>query len=723
MSLQSNTPSSTLPKSVPPGILLASQLPTEIQCIILKFVITRFLYFIHDTDEGNEAFIFYGLKENVGSVFCSENIQSQLLSMMRYDCLLDKIICMAIEELNLGLVFGSLVSENESFAMDEFIDFVSSEPVQLKSVELFVKENNNYYRENPKVLQVISNHTENVILRLSTAKSLPPPPLPPLYDVHFKHVSILVWHCGYLTDISLVLHRFQKLKTLFIYCFFVEIPDLRNLMEKIQHMPHPIERLNIQFIDEFIEEEMVAEYLVDLGDVIKENKNLSIDFYVRFQGIEISSRWRLKSTNTFDPNVNLSYPLSTKQTDKIEELCRLPELKYIALNAHSYPESLETVSNIRISRSALTSLMVIQFCPQNNITFNECTNLKRLNIFSSVVNRSLISNLPESLKYLKLRLTKLEKTSNLNFDINLPSQLTTLELVGNPKYLTLPKISNAQQLTHLKKVTLEILPTLKVGDDDIDEDTYDDTTNSSKVENTYTLKKLQIFIDCLPSHLESFGITNSGYIRANSDNHDLCCPDQLSFEHFTNLKTLEFNCLNPSAEFNISKLPSVDYLKFKPSHTLNGTFSPNILSLNVDLELYGESFTHFISSCISQFSSLLFLVVHVLRDTSIDFREVAFPYRLCSFKLLSSPFPAPALRRSAGRLKRYYGHIILDGIPESVSYFGLLSSAYGGSDEHLIVIDESNDETIASMRKKVHCTSDEPWIQYSHFDESESPFL
>ncbi|GME70735.1 unnamed protein product [Ambrosiozyma monospora] len=88
---------------------------------------TGFLYFIN----GNTKHSSYDT-----TIICSDNIQAQLLSMTRYDDLLNDVTCMVLKELDLRLYLNELGS---SPFMDQFINFVTSKSVRLTSV--FVQTN------------------------------------------------------------------------------------------------------------------------------------------------------------------------------------------------------------------------------------------------------------------------------------------------------------------------------------------------------------------------------------------------------------------------------------------------------------------------------------------------------------------------------------------------------------------------------------------------------
>ncbi|GMF02039.1 unnamed protein product [Ambrosiozyma monospora] len=104
------------------GIELASSLLPEIQTNFLKFVVQDFLCFIHDRH--------YIIEDFDITITCSWDIQAHLLSLTGYDDLLDDIICMAIEELGLTLIFKEIGRDGPF--IEEFIKFVTSSSVQLK---------------------------------------------------------------------------------------------------------------------------------------------------------------------------------------------------------------------------------------------------------------------------------------------------------------------------------------------------------------------------------------------------------------------------------------------------------------------------------------------------------------------------------------------------------------------------------------------------------------
>ncbi|GME82313.1 unnamed protein product [Ambrosiozyma monospora] len=142
------------------GIKLASCLLPEIQTSILKFIIEYFLCFINDIDYNTVYF------SDHTTITCSDNMQAQLLSMTRYDDLLDGIICMALEELDLKL---TLNDDFDGIFVDEFINFVTSRSVKLKSIEVWAYEFDLARQfSNPNTLKLLESHSNGVFCQFAS---------------------------------------------------------------------------------------------------------------------------------------------------------------------------------------------------------------------------------------------------------------------------------------------------------------------------------------------------------------------------------------------------------------------------------------------------------------------------------------------------------------------------------------------------------------------------
>ncbi|GME70423.1 unnamed protein product [Ambrosiozyma monospora] len=107
------------------GIKLASSLLPEIQYVILKFTIVDFLCFMCSHNSK--------LLSEHSTIICSNHIQTQLVSMTGYDHLLDDIISKTLHEPELTL---QLDARFDPPFIYEFINFVTSRSIQLKTVKL-----------------------------------------------------------------------------------------------------------------------------------------------------------------------------------------------------------------------------------------------------------------------------------------------------------------------------------------------------------------------------------------------------------------------------------------------------------------------------------------------------------------------------------------------------------------------------------------------------------
>ncbi|GME93966.1 unnamed protein product [Ambrosiozyma monospora] len=264
--------------------------------------------------------------------------------------------------------------------------------------------------------------------------------------------------------------------------------------------------------------------------------------------------------------------------------------------------------------------------------FHGLSVLKRLNLFSCTINADAIAKISDTLEELVLDCVTMIGTQ-INNGIRLPVHLRLFSVYGNPNHDCLPVITNVDELHDLEILKITIDPG-SLSSDSIYLAELDEVTEEFlKIVNTFTLTQLQDFISQLPSSLSSFIINNKGYLKADLDSYDLCCPDKLSLGHITNLKRLDFNCLNNSPTFNVSIFPqSIEVLDFTSSKVLTGAFPTNLITLDINLYWYDESLLYFLNH-ISNLINLLSLEVKIARYWSIDFRKAKFPVHLCSFGL------------------------------------------------------------------------------------------
>ncbi|GME70878.1 unnamed protein product [Ambrosiozyma monospora] len=253
---------------------------------------------------------------------------------------------------------------------------------------------------------------------------------------------------------------------------------------------------------------------------------------------------------------------------------------------------------------------------------------------------------------------------------------------------------------------------------------YDEVTDRFlEITNTFSLTQLQAFISSLPSHLSSLDITNRSYLRRNLDDYSLCCPDNLYFSHFTNLQKLNFGCGNNTLFFNVSIFPeTLETFDYLSANVLTGHFPSNLITLNVDLSCYDESVTYFFNMIIT-LNNLVTLRIRISHYESVDLREARFPSRLCSFYETHMA----GMDYSTDPNKVGTRYIVLDAIPTSLNHFSLVDDCMH---MHIIVIDGSKGENIASMKRQISFGESfvhmglgyigRNWIQYSCFDEEES---
>ncbi|GME76831.1 unnamed protein product [Ambrosiozyma monospora] len=250
----------------------------------------------------------------------------------------------------------------------------------------------------------------------------------------------------------------------------------------------------------------------------------------------------------------------------------------------------------------------MNFLPSTSeLIFHNLSSLKHLTLFGGTINADTIARFPETLEELSFDFVESPGTEFTD-GIRMPVHLRSLWLHINPEHTGLPAIVNVDQLVYLENVMCQ--------------------------PKCIHLNQLQNFISQLPSDLNSLDINNEGYLRGDLDGYDLCCPDKLSLDHFTNLTRLNFDCLNNSKSFNVSIFPeSLETLDFTSSKLLTGFFPSKLDRLIINLFSYGESLEVFLSSITNLTNLTILKIEKAGYQREFDFGGVEFPAQLNTIHL------------------------------------------------------------------------------------------
>ncbi|GMG25282.1 unnamed protein product [Ambrosiozyma monospora] len=707
------------------GIKLASCLPREIQHIILKFIIKDFLYFIHSTHGVYPRFVVYGFFSHIGGFFdhttikCSGDMQAEILSMTGYDDLLDDIICMALEELELRLPLGRFV---ERPFLDEFINFVSARSIQLKRVELLGFEPGlDKHFTNPNTMKLLESHSDRLSLECDTFF------LESHADCLFLKFVSFLFVAAFCLPRLLDSHLLYKLTSLTKFSVELyrtgDLSSVERIMEHLQLAAPSVKHLYLKLAFGEESEESCVDFLVQANTFIRKHKNLYIQFDICFSWLPIGTKWRLDSKTQFSLPLHTTYPMNTKEVDRIEQWCSVSGITALHLFSDSIPllTNTEMTTFTRTISSTVSTLVLKTFSAEYEIVLDGFRSLKSLEIINSILNK--FPSLPESLQELSIRYVNDLTMSDMDHGITLPTRLCTLEWNGNLSCFTLPKILNIDKLLDLKNVSVGICP-FQFNDsygEEYDLNNYV-TRNFLRVSNACTIDQLQQFVSQLPSDLEILLLNIYGFIRPDLDNYSACCPDQVSFQRFTKLGYLQFNCFSDSNSFSVSDLPGIDHLTLLSPPVLSGCFAQGIRSLDVDLALYEESLSYFLSHFISKLTRLVCLSISIDHESSADIRDIALSSQLCSFSI--SFYRQNCWRFNhvnPNRIENRYGCILLDTLPVQLKSLSLYLSLHG---HHDIIVDDCKGESISSIAKRVLLSDygEANWFQYSHFDCDEESF-
>ncbi|GME74996.1 unnamed protein product [Ambrosiozyma monospora] len=292
-------------KSKEIGFKLASNILPEIRPIILKYVIVDFLCFID------------GKSDNHTTIYCSNNIQAQLLSMTGYHDLLDDIICMALDELDLTLELDSPYRHDcDGPFTDDFINFVTSRSVQFKSIDVWADQDDRVKQfTNPNILKLFEFHFDGVDLVFDEIEYYKIPNNCP----YLEFVNYLEWWASDLSDL-LDWHLLNKLITLTKFSVYLdatrELHMVDDFMEQLQLTAPSLKQLYLNCRVYPTLEESFVDFMVQANNFIGKYKHLDIKFDISFHYPPIESHWRLDSKTRLCSPLHTVNPTNTKDVDE-----------------------------------------------------------------------------------------------------------------------------------------------------------------------------------------------------------------------------------------------------------------------------------------------------------------------------------------------------------------------------------------------------------------------
>ncbi|GME74303.1 unnamed protein product [Ambrosiozyma monospora] len=677
------------PLSPPNAVSLASQLPLEVQFVILKDVMVNFL-----NSRCSEEGLLSSRRET------HHDMLAQFVSMLGYSTSFDTVLSMAIPELNLdNSIFSSLHFE-------QFAKFVITRSLQIKSLQIdpALHDDANLYNS-PDIIRFLEFHCQTVvsiyqiIMQPASSEELLK------HSYYVKFINHLEWSRGlffplYHSGLLSQLHRLRKL--------LIPLRDQGDITMLNDIIKASWFRASTKLILKVESEETSdAVYcLSKLSDIIQRNEKLDITLDIDltlFSHLVIDALSQL----ILHPIPISNMEFYAESNDYIQPVTALLNKVTNTKRISLVPDDTMDISNIIFSNESLSTLQLIDLSSPSEFVFHDLHSLKHLDLINCSISWQAMSKLPENLEVLDFDCVAL--TGN-GLDCTLPLQLRKLNIFGNPSFSALPVILNASELHDLDVVIIYLDPAI-VNPYYISEE---DPVVEKNISNTFTITQLQDFISQLPSSLSSFEITSKGYLRVDFDSYSLCCPDKLSFSHFTNLKKLKFDFLNHTPSFDVSIFPdSLETLDFTSSKNLTGLFPSNLITLSVDLGSYDESLTYFLNT-ITNLTNLVTLRTRIPEYQPVDLRGVKFPPHLCSFELdLNLSYDSDM--DGSDPTKEIAPYIVLDEIP--LNYFRLPQA----DSRHIIVVDGSKGENIESMKRQIHGLSSEcGWVQYSRLDDSET---
>ncbi|GMG22662.1 unnamed protein product [Ambrosiozyma monospora] len=656
----------TVPTTV---LMMTSNLPQEIVCLIFQYVITDYLNYINST---------INKKQSIGMEFMTK----ELVCLSDQNSALAGAVSMAFEQLELN----SSVCKCRYF--NKLADFILSRKIKLKSITM----NYDYFNfEQSKAMDTLKYGCRKlkgwcVIGNDSNLLQ---------YAPYLQFVTSLDASLTYAFNKSCFLQTLNDLTSLNTLSVIVTSTEqvgflchianeLRAwLASEFNREGRKVER-RLKLIIEFLnlysvqQEEKILSCLKELKEVFHKTKNMNINLSLNFFPESASMRNRFSellaqfdSASTIRSHFSLDYDYQWVDS--------LPKLRELHLTHDRY-RYLNNKSLIEISNSSTQWLSLnLEHLHDPHINLTKMTALRSLTLqYCDDLDCSFFNTLPDSLEFMSLLCVSFTSPS---LTAKLPLNLRKLSILGdNCSLFDIPKNS----LSKLKTVIIASNPFLVKRERKFDRSRTIDTQIQRFIANLpSTVGHLSVHIDKLPS---TDAVRNESRLELPKE-----------------LKRLSLVIDHPHSTFDLSCLPSsLQYFRFACFPNFSNQISSSLDTLDVDLISYELSFSEFWQRFISTLSNLRRVKLRYDYRETIDFRHLDLPDHLYSLSLVvffhvSEP---------EAETDTVCGSITLCSLPSRLEFFGLIPDIGFWSDgvdklRYRIVVDGNKGETVESIMTKM----------------------
>ncbi|GMG34492.1 unnamed protein product [Ambrosiozyma monospora] len=616
------------------AIDIASQLPREIQDLILQTVVLRYYKFYNFNE-------FELHLRNIFNFGPTDVLVPLILLINCSDPLLDYAVRLALPKLSFrgsDLMNSRFVQQFANFALSESTtrmykfstDTVELSPLVAKLMEFTFKQTQFHEGlHSPNLQAPVFEHCSTLILGVSTIEHLCGSAG---LLTRSNKLKILMLSIDMLEDEAHLLNKFTN-----------EIQNWFNVNSRNKTEKSLI--LNIKFVTSVlnsrpITRDLILANLSEIYTFLTSSKDLNLRFAIFlildkvyediFNGINtLLTQWHetfigslkfyiTSKSKEFYETPSFTQLIDTVSTSKIKEF-------HFHSGVYSNDFYFSIDSLFRYSVSTVVDLRL------SDVSISNCQNmpsLKRLQLFRcKLIGHDVLNGISEFCDVLLLNGCKYDDN---NGSITLPTTIGFLDINGDIS--DLPKFSNMGKLQRLRSVKAEI------------------TSFSGKARDEETvISWLERFVAKLPSTVESlFLMIPRQALKQNISANAMYHPEKLRFDNLTQLQVLylliESEPLS-TIPFNFSNLPdSLQALTMVMPSLFSGRLPKSLQSIDIDIracekfmDMYAyETFADFWNQFIAPLENLLYFRAINKHTQTIDSSALNFPPHLQVFDITSS---------------------------------------------------------------------------------------
>ncbi|GMG22727.1 unnamed protein product [Ambrosiozyma monospora] len=440
-------PESNPAYKIPANVLkITSELPEELQCLILKSLILTMFIKPENLNSPGDGF---------SDMYYSANFPSLIVSLLDVHPTLDNVMSMVLQQLDVNNLFW-----DDNIHFDKIADFVISRSIPLNLIQIDSFSGGLDFDRQPKLVPFFHCCRS---LEIYIGQFIDPT------EFYLDHVTTLLidsdslhglWKAG----------KFQKTTRLNRLVVTVDFTEKIYSMKKALKdwaslnyisLSQPRDNrpdLVLNIMESNVEGvSMVEKYLTELVDVVAENKET----------------WHVTA---WMDEINFTAKLIDQYSKLFDEIESVEKLKLDLQDEISMDvvNEISEIEDFSLSRCQFTLM-------GSTFHFRKMASLKKLSLGLCELTFPFFKSLPDTLESLEVEL----EYSNLEY-LMLPIHLKVLKM----KTVHFPELTNGADLDSLNKVILEL-----------------DTSGEKPMEED-VLETLQVFISDLPSTVKSFELND-----------------------------------------------------------------------------------------------------------------------------------------------------------------------------------------------------------------------